>query len=274
MPANVGHDLDATPTTTGLHPPPVPCVVRGFYGLATASRTLVDGLARDDAVRVDPTRLTDLIGRPVTTAGGRRLGRLADLAADHDERFPRVTAIVVDQRRRQTVVPWRCVSHLDRDQIVLTASEEARLPSAVYLVHDLLDAQVVDIAGRRLARVGDIALDQRGTELRIVAVDVGLAAVVRRLGLRRVAAHLPDEMIAWDALHFATGRGHELQLASPAAAVHALQPEELAEVVARLHPDRGAEVIAAVPAEHARQMPRRRPRRRYPMMRARRRAPS
>jgi sporulation protein YlmC with PRC-barrel domain len=254
----------------------VPNLVRGFYDPGTAPRTLADRTAGDDALRVDATtRLTDLIGRSVTTADGRRLGRLTDLAVDHDERFPRVTAIVVDQRRRETIVPWRCVSHVGRHQIVLTAGDEAaRLPGMVFLVRDLLDAQVVDIAGRRLARVGDIALDQRGTELRIVAVDVGPAAVVRRLGLRRVAGHLPDEMIAWDALHVATGRGHELQLASPAAAVHALQPAELAEVVARLHPDRGAEVIAAVPAERARRMPRRRPRRRYPMMRARRRAPS
>jgi sporulation protein YlmC with PRC-barrel domain len=199
---------------------------------------------------------------------------VADLAADHDGRFPRVTAIAIRRRRRVTVVPWGRVERVGTDRVVVSRAVDAPPAGGVYLVQDLLDAQVVDIVGRRLARVGDVALDQRGTELRIVAVDVGLGAVVRRLGLRRLAARLSSEMIAWDALHFATGRGHALQLASPAAAVHALQPEELAELVSRLHPDRGAEVLAAVPAEHARRMPRRRPRRRYPMMRARRRAPS
>ena len=86
----------------------------------------------------------------------------------------------------------------------------------------MLDAQVVDIAGRRLARVGEIELALRGSELRAVAVDVGLAPVARRLGLRRLARRLPSESIGWEGLHFATGRGHHVQLASPAAAVHRL----------------------------------------------------
>jgi sporulation protein YlmC with PRC-barrel domain len=220
------------------------------------------------------TRLTDLIGRPVAATDGRRLGRVADLAVEHAGRFPRVIALACRQRRRLTIVPWHLVERVGAEQVVLRPSRNIAPSGAVYLAHDLLDAQVVDIAGRRLARVGDIALDQHGIDLRVVAVDVGLGSVVRRLGLRRLAARLPSEMIAWDALHVAAGRAHALQLASPAAAVHALQPEELAELVARLHPDRAAEVLAAVPPERARRMPPRHPRKRYPMMRARRRAPS
>jgi hypothetical protein len=63
-----------------------------------------------------------------------------------------------------------------------------------------------------------------------------------------------------------------VQLASRAAAVHALDPEELMEVVSRLPPERGDELREAVPA--ARTLPRRRPRRRFPMMQVRSRAPS
>jgi sporulation protein YlmC with PRC-barrel domain len=39
--------------------------------------------------------LTDIRGRPVVDTDGRRLGRVADLAVDHSERFPVVTAIAV-----------------------------------------------------------------------------------------------------------------------------------------------------------------------------------
>jgi sporulation protein YlmC with PRC-barrel domain len=253
----------------------VPNAVSGFYGARTASHTLVDRAGRDEALRVDATtRLTDLIGRPVTDADGRRLGHVADFAVDHVERFPRVTDLVIRRRRELVVVPWSRVARVGPERVVLTSDEGAHPSGNVFLARDLLDAQIIDIAGRRLARVSDIALDLRGTVVRVVAVDVGLGSVVRRLGLRRVGERLPRELIGWEALHFATGRGHDLQLASPAAAVHGLQPAELAELVARLHPDRGAEVLAAVPPERARQVPRRRPRRRFPVMRARRRAPS
>jgi sporulation protein YlmC with PRC-barrel domain len=221
-------------------------------------------------------RLTDLLGRPVTGRDGRRVGRVADLAIDHAERFPCVTAVAVRHRRRLSVIPWRAVAHVGSDGFRVSY-EVGDVPStAVYLRRDLLDAQVVDIAGRRVARVGDITLDQSDSEVRVVAVDVGLGSILRRLGLRRAAERAGGELLSWDSVHFATGRGHELQLASPAAAVHSLQPAELAELVARLQPDRGAEVLATVPAErasHARRLARHR-RRRFPMMRARRRAPS
>lgn len=222
-------------------------------------------------------RLTDLLGRPVTAPDGRELGRIADLAIDHIDRFPRVTAVAIRRRRHVTVIPWSAVTGIDSEGVRVAADVDTRPGGTVYLRRDLLDAQVVDIAGRRVARVGDLAVDQSDTELRVVAVDVGLGSILRRLGLRRAAERAGSEMLSWDGVHFATGRGHELQLANPAAAVHSLQPAELAELVARLHPDRGAEVLATVPAErasHARRLARRHRPRRFPMMRARHRAPS
>ncbi len=225
----------------------------------------------------EPLLLTDVLGRRALDSGRRELGRVTDLAVDHADRFPRVTAVAIRHRRRVSLEPWHAVVSVGPDALVLDPVGGERPASDVYLARDLLDAQVVDIAGRRLARVGDIELALHGTELRAVAVDVGLGAVVRRLGLPRAGRRLGTEMVRWDELHFASGRGHELQLASPAAAVHALDPTELAELLSQLHPERGAEVLAAVPVERAsrvRQLPRRPPRRRFPVMRARRRAPS
>jgi sporulation protein YlmC with PRC-barrel domain len=215
-------------------------------------------------------RLTDLLGRPVVASDGRSLGRLADLAIDHEDRFPRVTALAIRAGRTITVRPWSAVRGLGPPVVLDPGAGECR--ADLYLAHDLLDAQVIDIAGRRLARVSEIALALHGGALRAVAVDVGLGSVVRRLGLGRLASRMGDEMIGWDGLHFASGRGHHVQLASPAAAVHTLEPGELMEVVSRLPPERGEELRDAVPA--ARALPRRAPRRRFPVMRVRRRAPS
>jgi sporulation protein YlmC with PRC-barrel domain len=215
-------------------------------------------------------RLTELLGRPVVAADGRRLGRVADLAVDHGDRYPRVIALAIRAGRTVTVRPWSAVRGLGPPVVVDAGDEDRR--ADLYLVRDLLDAQVVDIAGRRLARVSEIELATHDGALRAVAVDVGLASVVRRLGFRRLASRIGDEMIGWEGLHFATGRGHQVQLASPAAAIHALGPAELMEVVSRLPPERGDELLVAVPA--ARTMPRRRSPRRFPMMRVRRRAPS
>jgi hypothetical protein len=138
---------------------------------------------------------------------------------------------------------------------------------------------VVDLAGRRLARVGDVELAERDGALCAVAVDVGLPPVIRRLGMRRLARHLREEWIGWDGIYLASGRGHRLQVEHRAAEIHRLDHAQLMALVARLPPARGAEVLdVARPGEHADPVAAarraRRPRRRFPVMRARKRAPS
>jgi sporulation protein YlmC with PRC-barrel domain len=223
--------------------------------------------------------LSDCLGRRVRDDAGATLGRIADVEVEGSERFPRVLGLVVATRGGEAVVPWR-VLHGDR---VARDARRAPLPSrhgrVLRLARDALDAQVVDLGGLRVARVGDVELAERDGELRAVAVEVGLASVLRRLGLRRLARRVREEWIGWDAVYLASGRGHRLQLEHRAADVQRLDHEALTALVAHLPPARGAEVlVAAQPGRHADPVAAarrtRRRGRRFPMMRARKRAPS
>jgi sporulation protein YlmC with PRC-barrel domain len=246
--------------------------------IAAVPNTLVGAAASDDPLGVDEIlRLSDVRGRPVTDATGRAIGRVADLAVDHADAYPRVVSVDVRRGRSTAPAPWSAIVRFGAEEVIIDTTHRDAAPDGLRLVRDLLDAQVVDIAGRRLARVGEIELALCGPELRAVAVDVGLAPVARRLGLRRLSRRLPSEVIGWEGIHFATGRGHRVQLASPAAAVHHLSPPELAEVVSRLAPERGAELLEAVAprtASEARRRHRPARRRHLHVMRARKRAPS
>ena len=218
----------------------------------------------------------------VADAAGRPLGRIADLDVEASDRFPRVVAMRVARGRDVSVVPWDRIQRFDARGVVVR--EGARTVGAgdgrvLRLGRDVLDAQVVDLAGKRLARVGDVVLARQNDELRAVAVDVGLAPVARRLGLRRLARRLRAETLGWDGIYLASGRGHRVQLEHRAADVHRLSQEELAALVSHLPPHRGAEVLDVArpglhpdPVEAAR---RAHPgRRRFRVMRARKRAPS
>jgi sporulation protein YlmC with PRC-barrel domain len=218
----------------------------------------------------------------VVDAEGEPLGRLADLEVEASERFPRVVAVRVARGREVAVVPWERVERFDDRGVVVREGAgpvQAGDGRVLRLRRDVLDAQVVDLAGKRLARVGDVVLARQDDELRAVAVDVGLAPVARRLGLRRLARRLRAETLGWDGIYLASGRGHRVQLEHRAADVHRLSQEELAALVAHLPPHRGAEVLDIArpglhrdPVEAAR---RARPRRRrFRVMRARKRAPS
>jgi sporulation protein YlmC with PRC-barrel domain len=229
----------------------------------------------------DPFLLGDCLRRVVRDAGGAVVGRVADLQVAGTERTPRVLALIVRRRNERVVVPWDAVERVGARDVVIRAPAPAPPPDhrTLLLARDVLDAQVVDLAGKRLARVGDVELAERDGALCAVAVDVGLAPVLRRLGLRAVARRMREEWIGWDGIYLASGRGHRLQIEHRAAEIHRLDHAELMALVGHLPPARGAEVLdAARPGEHADPLATarraRRPRRRFPVMRARKRAPS
>jgi Mg/Co/Ni transporter MgtE len=91
-----------------------------------------------------------------------------------------------------------------------------------------------------------VLLTREEDRLRVVAVNIGLGAALRRLRLRRLARRARADALPWDEIHLASGRGHQLQLETPTAAVHHLSPEELMQLVGRLPVARGAEVLEAV----------------------------
>jgi CBS domain-containing protein len=200
--------------------------------------------------------LTDHLGQDLVDGDGRRVGQVRDLAVRLDEPFPRVVALVARVEGRTRRVPWEDVATFEGAQVALRGElapgdGQAERPGELWLARDVVDHQVVDLDQRRIARVGDVELTREGSELRIVAVDIGLAAVLRRLRLRRLARRLSADALPWDELHLASGRGHQLQLRTPSAAVHRLGPEELMHLVGRLPVGRGAEVLRTVSPANA-----------------------
>jgi len=123
--------------------------------------------------------------------------RVHDLIADVRVDPPVVTGAVVDGRR----VCWPLSEH-----------PEAEPTGDLLLVRDLLDVQVIDRAGRHRGRVGDVELaeDEDG-RMRVVAVETGLAPVLRRLGLGVLSTHASFGRLAWNELHTASERPHAVR---------------------------------------------------------------
>jgi sporulation protein YlmC with PRC-barrel domain len=200
--------------------------------------------------------LTDLIGRAVVDAGGQRVGQLTELAADPNGSFPPVGRIIIRPGFRSQLREFQAaeIAAIEGSAIRLgrrlgEIEPARRAGDELLLSAHVLDAQIVDISGRRLVRVGDVALAPEPRGLLLAGVEIGVAPVLRRLGLRRPASRFRSELISWDELHLASPRGHALQLGAPAARVHRLSIDELADLVERLPPARGAEVLKATSPE-------------------------
>jgi sporulation protein YlmC with PRC-barrel domain len=205
-------------------------------------------------------RLTVETGQPVHDADGRLLGSVRDLTVRITGDHPPVEHLVVGRAERH-LVAWHDVASFEHTIVHLRpgarpvpfdASPSPLAADELLLVRDVLDTQIVDVAGRRVQRVGDVLLVRTdGGRIEAVAVDVGPAPVLRRLGLRARADHMREQAVDWRDLHLTSTRGHAIQLAVPSAALHRLDDHELAHLIALLSTGLAADVVAAVPPERA-----------------------
>lgn len=200
-------------------------------------------------------QLSDLLGSDVRSAEGDVVGHLVDMTVEVGERHPAVRRLAIGRRRIRAVVGWDAVVSFEHDDVQLAIPradlaslgfEDGLIERELLLARDVLDTQIIDVAGKRLARVSEVFLARSEETVRVVAVEVGAAGVWRRLGLDRMAERTAEQAVDWADLHLTSARGHALQLSTPGTGVHRLAAAELAAVVAHLPTVKAAQVLDAV----------------------------
>jgi magnesium transporter len=117
-----------------------------------------------------------------------------------------------------------------------------------------MDKQIVDIDGRRVVRVNDISLDDVEGSLRLVAVDVGAAGLLRRLGIegpfrtlaRNLRLPLQERFIDWEDVDPVESSIASVKLRVPHARLAELHPADLASIIDQLVPKDRAGVLASL----------------------------
>ncbi len=176
------------------------------------------------------------------------IGKIVDFLVSHPEdTFPRIDAVKIRTKAGMRIVPIAQVSVGRDGPLLLDAEPTIESPAddaALLLVEDLLDKQIVDVDGRKVVRINDLELAMTGATLRVVAAEVGVAGLLRRLGVGRIARDLvdrvPRNLIAWNNV----------------APIHDLNPSEIKLSVSQgrlshLHPSDLAEIIGDLSTQDA-----------------------
>jgi magnesium transporter len=197
--------------------------------------------------------LSRLLDRHVLKADGRPLGKLADMKVQMAELFPKMSSLVVKQKRKKGLfeLNWSEVDFLKGHKIILGSGAEDRLRplevkgDELLLREEILDKQVVDTFGAKIERVNDIHLLVVNKDLHIVHVDYGLRGLIRRLGwLKAVDAfttfffsyQFKEKLISWKYVQpLASDLGDKnLKLNVAGANVRDLHPSDLADILEEL----------------------------------------
>jgi len=206
--------------------------------------------------------LSQSIGLPVRDPSGEPIGSIADLIVAIGGTYPPVTGLVVRTDGRRIFIPWRHVAGFDETGArlgvrTIDVGKFSQRPTEILLKANLLDKQIVDLEGRKVIRVNDVSLDIVDGRLRLVAVDVGAAGLLRRLGIegpfktiaRGLHAPMPERYIDWEDVDPLDSTIASVRLRVPHAKLAELHPADLASIIEDLAPRDRAGVLASLSDE-------------------------
>jgi CBS domain-containing protein len=207
--------------------------------------------------------ISELVGRRVTI-NDLPIGKVTDFVVGKpDAVFPQVDALVIKTAQGLRFAPIESVADVDRNgTVALTMAPKEPAPpeqEELYLVADLLDKQIVDVDGRKVVRINDIEVANANGRLRVVAADVGIAGLLRRLGLRSFGkrwlsriGNVPRSMIAWDSVApIREVNPSQVHLSVKENRLARMHPSELAEIISDLSAREAAAVVGQLDDETA-----------------------
>jgi CBS domain-containing protein/sporulation protein YlmC with PRC-barrel domain len=215
---------------------------------------------------------TELDHLPVYGVKGEYLGRLEDLCVDPSQNALQVASYLV-KTPKKTII---CISHDQMQSLSVRAGqtsvprEEVRCyapdEGLLKVRKDILDQQIIDVNNRKVVRVNDVDFDiqptNHHTELRIVAVNVGLAAALRRLlqglmakhNIRMLTSFFPTKTIPWEFVNLIEpDPQRRVKLRLSYNRVAELHPADIADILEELSRDEQKAVIEGLDEETAAQ---------------------
>jgi magnesium transporter len=197
--------------------------------------------------------ISEILKKPVLDPKGDELGKVRDFLVIKGEPLPKISSIIIERKRGLYNLPWSDLSIFNKRIISANIYGEALQPcelseSDLLLVRDILDKQIVDVNGAKVVRVNDVKLEGYDTEAVLIAVDVGMRGIMRRLGVERggedlwrlFKKHLPYNLISWNYMQPLEPKLTTISLTVPRQMLSELHPADIADIISQVSHKEGA----------------------------------
>ncbi len=132
-----------------------------------------------------------LIGKPVYTVDEKYYGVFRDFIVKRVNENFLITKVRIRMRNgKRVIISWKDVHSIEADPVSLKLKRtwDTIMPieydeDELRLKRDFLDQQIIDTVAHRVVRVNDLKIVGVKDELFMVAADVGLRGLLRRLGM-------------------------------------------------------------------------------------------
>lgn len=193
--------------------------------------------------------VSKIIGKNIITVPDTCFGKLTDMILDFSGPKPIVTSLEVRNGHSVTYISADYLEILNdgrehyqikinNNNIRIMAAPENKF----FIVRNFLDKQIVDVHGRKVERVNDIRLGMTGGKWTVLAVDIGMRGLLRRLGVEYPAIkcssllkkQFRNKLISWDKVQPITPELTNLQLSTSMTKLTTLHAADIADIIEKL----------------------------------------
>ena len=186
---------------------------------------------------------TDILSKNIYDEFGDVLGKLKDVYVTTDEGYPRIIGY---QLKRNGVIfhyEFRIINVFDDNGRIIIKTKGSReiLPRTyTYLLSkNLLDKKIVDINGKQVVRVNDLRIAEIAGEYKVVAVEAGPLARLKRFGiaslgkfiLKSFGKNYQDKALMWEDVESLEMVNNNLQLSQSYKKLSTLHPADIADIL-------------------------------------------
>lgn len=208
--------------------------------------------------------LSRVVGKKVYDPKDNVVGTLRDIVVTSVAGKQQVTAFLLRSGRHALLADAKSFQVVEvKGQFILKCGNITTImepgEDALFLKKNVLDKQIVDINGVKMVRVNDLRLAQMKTGIYVVAVDVGVEGLLRRIGIAKplkklvgaFGGTLPSKLILWDDVETVDVGQSGIRLAKAYAKLEMLHVSDLADIIEDMDAKMQKEVFASLDDEKA-----------------------
>ncbi len=190
--------------------------------------------------------LSLVLGGKVCDAGGKAVGKIVDVFMSLKEDFHPIEGVVI-KNKITAGVPVSALKSFSPPVLSCDFSEietqSYSIPQdSIFLKRDILDKQIIDTEGKKIVRVNDLQIAFKDGQAFLLASDVGVRGILRRLGVEGFFANLfslfrkpiPHVLITWEVIEPIDTELHHLRLKISHKKLERLHPSDIAHIAAQL----------------------------------------
>ena len=182
--------------------------------------------------------LSRILGNKVYTTDMKVVGKLNDLGVVNELKSPHVITAKVKTNsgiKDYNFKNFSITKQKGQYVIVCNKIEEYTSSNTLFLRKHILDQQIIDVNGRKVVRVNDISLSYLEKGAFVVAVDIGIDGLLRRIGiakpLKMIGLKVPSRLMLWNDVEAIITSNENIVLSKTYDSLSILHPSDLADII-------------------------------------------